>query len=76
MSYVICDDMAVPAAAGDPMFGEPGSSYISVCDEIVQHTSHAGVHFLADNKQVFKILHNSIAEVKVWIKGFVKAKDG
>ena len=67
LSYVICDDMTVPAAAGDPMFGEPGSSYISVWDETVQHTSHAGVHDLADNKQDFKILHNSIEEVKVWI---------
>ena len=27
LSYVICEDMVVPAVAGDPMFGKPGSSY-------------------------------------------------
>ena len=50
LSYVIHDDVAVPAVSGDPMFGEPGSSYISVWDVIVQHASHAGVHYLTDNK--------------------------
>ena len=50
LSYVIHEDMVVPAAAVDPMFGKLVSSYISVQDEIIQHAGHAGVHYLTDNK--------------------------
>ena len=73
LSYVICEDMVVPAVAEDPMFGN------IIWDEIVQHASHASVHYLTDNKQVFEILCDSITEfeeVKVWIKRFARVKDG
>ena len=79
LACIIQDTVTVPNPAVDSIFGEADSVYASVREEMVSHPEHAGVAYLADNKRVFEILHDAITEfeeVKVWIKGFVRAKDG
>ena len=79
LAYVLREDEAVPAEADDPLYGVADSQYTSVRKEVIAHAELAGHHFRQDNERVFEILKNSIAEfeeVKVWIKGFIRAKNG
>jgi hypothetical protein len=79
LAYVIRERPQVPAEADDQLYGRPGSNYGNIRDEIVQRAAHAGTPWNEDNKRVFELLRDSISdfeEVKVWIKGFVRAKDG
>lgn len=79
LAYVIRDLEPVLPEADDPIFGEPGSQYISVRDEIISRAALMGTAFQADNKRVFEILRDAISEfepVKVWLKGHTRSKDG
>ena len=79
LAYVIREDATVPDLATDPMYGHPDSVYESIREEVIRRAAHTGSIFKADNGKVFEILRDAIAEhddVKVWIKGFVKKKDG
>jgi hypothetical protein len=82
LGYVIREDEVSSLAADDPLFGEPYCRHPSVRDEVIARAPiglPGGRAYIADNKHVFKILRDAIAEhdeVKVWIKGFVRAKDG
>lgn len=79
LAYVIRDDETAPAAADDPMFGQIDSVYNSVRDEIIARAALDGPAYKADNKRVFELLRDAISEfeiVKVWIKGYVRSKDG
>jgi hypothetical protein len=78
----IREDEIPPLAADDPLFGEPDCRYPSVRDEVIARAPigiPGGRAFCADNKHVFEILRDALAahdEVKVWVKGFVRAKNG
>jgi hypothetical protein len=82
LGYVIRENEIPPLAVDDPLFGEPNCRYPSVRDEVIARAPigvQGGRAYSADNKHVFEILRDAIAdheEVKVWIKGFVRAKDG
>lgn len=79
LSYIIRDFSEVPDVATDPMFGETDSLYNSIRDEVANRAAHTGVIYKADNKRVFEILYDAISEfeeVKVWIKGNIRNKDG
>jgi hypothetical protein len=79
LAYVIREDLNVPAEATDPLYGQPDSTYENIRDEIIRRAAHSGTPWREDNKRVFELLRDSISEfeeVKVWIKGFARAKDG
>jgi hypothetical protein len=82
LGYVIREDEVPPLTADGPMFGEPDCRYPSARDEVMARAPiglPGGRSYSADNKYFFEILRDAIAEhddVKVWIKGFVRATDG
>ena len=79
LGYILRDDDAVPPEADDPIFGHADSTYSSPRDETIGRAEMAGAGYRVDNKKVFEILRDAIApfdDVKVWVKGFVRAKDG
>jgi hypothetical protein len=79
LSYVIRDTVAVPNAATDPPFGDVGTSYASLRDEIAARADHAMPQYRIDNAKVFEMLNDAVSEhknVKTWIKPFAKARDG
>lgn len=79
LSYVIREDPVIPDDDMDPPFGEPGTEYASLRDEIIARASLGGDHYPVDNARVFDLLSNAIAlhtHVKAWIKDFQRRKDG
>ncbi len=61
------------------MFGQVDSVYNSVRDEVIARAALDGTAYKADNKRVLELLRDAISEfeiVKVWIKGYVRSKDG
>jgi hypothetical protein len=79
LSYVLRDQEDIPAEADDPAFGEFGSSYGSLRDEITARADHTTPQFQVDNAKVFELLNDAIGShkhVKTWIKAFTKARDG
>lgn len=78
MSYVIRTD-GVPLEADDPTFGENGSTYESIRDEIAARSSQTGAHFSVDNARLFELINSACGDlelVKAWIKPYVKARNG
>jgi hypothetical protein len=78
LAYMIRELKPVLPEADDPIFGEPGSQYISVRDEVISRAALTGTAFQADNKRVFEILQDAISEfeaVKVWLEGHTCSKD-
>jgi hypothetical protein len=79
LNYVIRDAVAVPNAATDPPFGEVGTEYASLRDEITARADHTAPQYCLDNAKVFEMLNDAISEhknVKTWIKNYAKARDG
>ena len=79
LSYVIRDEIVPPNANEDLMFGQVGSVYGNVRDEIEARAPHGTPEYLVDNALVYEYLNEAINEhknVKTWIKGFAKTKDG
>jgi hypothetical protein len=77
--YVIREKSAVPDEGVDPAFGEPGTIYTSLREEIMARSSHDGSHYAVDNARVFELLNEAVSEhkhVKTWIKPFVAARNG
>jgi hypothetical protein len=71
--------VAVPPEVNDPPFGEPGSRYASLRDEITARADHASPQYRIDNAKVFELLNEAVTEhkhVKTWIKPFADARDG
>jgi hypothetical protein len=63
----------------DPPFGEAGSAYSSLRDEITGRADHNAAQYHVDNAKVFELLNEAVTEhkhVKTWIKPFAKARDG
>jgi hypothetical protein len=78
-AYVIQEKEEVPSEATDPAFGETGTVYTSLRDEIMNCSNHIGSHYAVDNARVFELLNDAVAEhkhVKTWIKPYVVAQDG
>jgi hypothetical protein len=79
LSYVICDVVAVPTEAIDPLFGEPWSVYASFCNEIAARADHGAHQYGIDNARGFELLNEAVHEhkhVKTWIKPFATTRDG
>lgn len=79
LSYVIRDEPLVPDEDTDPPFGEPGTEYSSLRDEIKARATLGGDQYPVDNAKVFDLLNSAIAmhtHVKAWIKDFQRRKDG
>jgi hypothetical protein len=79
LSYVIREVVIVPAAATDPPFGEVGSSYVSLRDEIAARAEHDAPQYRVDNARVYDLLNAAITEhknVKTWIKPYAPTRDG
>lgn len=78
LSYIIRDEV-IPAEATDPTFGEPGSRYTSIREEIAARASHEGAAYAVDNARVFELLNTACGElelVKAWIKPYVRQRNG
>ena len=79
LSYMICENVEVPAEADDPLLqekahGESGS----VIDEMIKRLSHDDPLYCSDNALVYSMLEES-TRGKVYastIKPFSRAKDG
>ena len=79
LAYVIRDQAEIPLEMNDPTFGEDGSKYASLRDEIMSRASHSSPQFMVDNARVFDILNIAINEhkhVKTWIKSFALTQNG
>jgi hypothetical protein len=79
LSYVIRDVIAVPEEASDPAFGETGSRYASLRDEITDRADHEAAQYPVDNARVFELLNDAVSEhkhVKTWIKPFATTRNG
>ena len=79
LSYVIRDGTQPPTATSDPLIGSAGCRYTSVRDEVIHRAKIYDHTYYTDNKRVFEILMDAIQEfeeVKVWVKAFVRRKDG
>jgi hypothetical protein len=82
LGYVIRDDETPPLAVHDPLFGEPNCRYPSVRDEVIARAPigvPGGRTYSADNKHVFEILRDAIAdhdEVKSGLKGLFGQRTG
>jgi hypothetical protein len=66
LGYIIREDEIPPLAVDDPLFGEPNCRYPSVRDEVIARAPigvPGGRAYSADNKHVFEILRDAIAEV-------------
>jgi hypothetical protein len=77
--YIIRASVMVPAETTDTSFGEPGSLYVSLRDEITARADHQAPPYRADNARVFELLNESVTEykhVKTWIKPYAKLRDG
>jgi hypothetical protein len=79
LSYVIRPTPLIPVENFDPTFGEPGSRYPSLRDEIVTCAGHVEPHFNIDNARVYELLNEAVTEhkhVKTWIAPYSRARDG
>jgi hypothetical protein len=79
LDYVIRNDVIVPAEATDPSFGEVGSVYASLRDEITARADHQAPQYRVDNAKVFELLNEAVTEhkhVKTWIKPFATLRNG
>jgi hypothetical protein len=79
LSYVIRADVNIPNEANDPPFGEPGSVYASIRDEMVARAGHNSTNFRVDNAKVYELLNQAVsghAHVKTWIKSYAATRDG
>lgn len=79
LSYIIRDVAAVPLAAHDPAFGDPGSRYTTLRDEIRCRASHIGERFALDNARVLSLIRESLEDfehVLTWMHGQVAAQNG
>ena len=52
----------MPQEDDDPAFGEVGSRYLSLMDEIVARSSMDGADFTVDSAQVYDLLKEAIKE--------------
>ena len=78
LSYILRGSVAIPVG-NDPGFGEPGTVYGSMRDEIASRASHAAPQYQLDNAKVFDLLAEAVNDhkhVKLQIKKFTKTKDG
>ena len=79
LAYVIREEKEVPAERTDPAFGEIGSPYSSLRDEILGRASLDGAQYQVDNARVFELLNDAVSEhkhVKTWIKPYAVARNG
>jgi hypothetical protein len=77
--YVIREKVTIPPEATDPAFGEPGSNYASLRDEIVARADHDAAPYAVDNARVYELLNDAVSEhkhVKTWIKPFAASRNG
>ena len=78
LSYILRTSEAI-TVGNDPGFGEQGTQYGSMRDEIAARASHAAPQYQLDNAKVFDMLADAINDhkhVKLQIKKFTKTKDG
>lgn len=61
LSYVIREEPLIPDENTDPPFGEPGTLYVSLREEIVTRATLGGNHYPVDNGKVFDLFNNAIA---------------
>jgi hypothetical protein len=79
LSYVIRKHVIPPPQGIDPAFGEPDSQYGSLRDEIIERAPHGTPVYQLDNAAVFALLNYALSDhknVKTWIKGYEKTKNG
>jgi hypothetical protein len=79
LDYIIRENVTVPADAMDPSFGEYGSMYASLRDEIASRADHQAPQYRVDNAKVFELLCESVAEHKhidTWVKPYATLRDG
>ncbi len=79
LAYVIREKGEVPHEATDAAFGEPGTIYTSLREEIMARSSLQGSHYAVDNARVFELLNEAVAEhkhVKTWIRPYVATRNG
>jgi hypothetical protein len=79
LSYILRENEVVPPAVTDPAFGTINTIYGQPRDEIAARAAHGTPQFQVDNAKVFEMLNDAIGthkNVKTWIKGFTKARNG
>jgi hypothetical protein len=57
LDYIIRTNVMLPAEATDPSFGEAGSVYASLRDEITARADHQTPKHRVDNAKVFELLY-------------------
>jgi hypothetical protein len=79
LDYIIRANAMVPADAIDPSFGEMGSMYASLRDEIASRADHQASQYRVDNAKVFELLCESVTDymhMKTWLEPYATLRDG
>ena len=89
LAYVVRDKVEIPNSLTDPPYGQPGSEYAQILDEVKRRcpirvyvnnviTTNKDRYFVHDNSIVWEILENVLKDTMyiTYIKSYAKAQDG